>query len=139
MKINSKKNEMIQPLIKYQKHLIMYFEAIQVPLDDLQRHQKGKKVDLTMPGRFGVLIALYSTLSKKEEFKPSQGESYILLARFNKKGPILESINAYSTSNHKKSPHYTDQMQFYTEKKLKRVSLDKEEILKSAIRTYHPK
>ena len=131
------KTEMIKALSQAQEHLLKYFGSLQVPLGDLQRHQRGK-VDLAMPGAFDVLAAMYATPLKKGKFKTSQGESYILLVRFSQEGPMLESINAYGASNHKKDPHYTDQMQLYADKKLKKMSLNKEEILKTAIKTYHP-
>ncbi len=54
-------------------------------------------------------------------------------------GPIIESINAYGASNHADSPHHTDQMELFTEQKLKPMTLDKQEVYKQAKSIYHPK
>ncbi|NJK84483.1 MAG: hypothetical protein HC912_12525 [Saprospiraceae bacterium] len=63
---------------------------------------------------------MYSVPYKKGKFKANQGESYILLAQFSAEGLKIESINAYGASNRKDSPHYTDQMQQYTQQQLKK-------------------
>ncbi|MDX2301334.1 MAG: penicillin acylase family protein [Microscillaceae bacterium] len=129
--------EMVEALRASKTHLLKYFKTIQVPLAQLQRHQRGK-TDLGMAGAFDVLAAMFAQPTSKGRFRTSQGESYILMARFSNQGVMLESVNAYGTSNHKTSPHYTDQMPLYVDKKLKKMLFNKEEILKTAARIYHP-
>jgi acyl-homoserine-lactone acylase len=131
-------SEIIAALRETKKHLENYFNTIEVPLGKIQVHQRGK-VELPMPGNQDVIAAMYSKPYKKGKFKTNQGESYILLVRFSEKGVELESINAYGASNHKKSPHYTDQMEKYTNQELKKMSLSKEEALKNAVKIYAPK
>jgi len=131
-------SEIIAALRETKKHLEKYFNTIEVPLGKIQVHQRGK-VELPMPGNQDVIAAMYSKPYKKGKFKTNQGESYILLVRFSEKGVELESINAYGASNHKKSPHFTDQMEKYTNQELKKMSLSKEEALKNAVKIYAPK
>jgi acyl-homoserine-lactone acylase len=70
--------------------------------------------------------------------KAEQGESYILLVRYCKDGPVMESINVYGASNQPDSPHYADQMELFLNQQLKPMSLNKNEILKNARKVYQP-
>ncbi len=133
-----RESEIVDALAEAQNHLKKYFKSIEVPLGNVQVHQRGK-VELPMGGNHDVLAAMYSLPYKKGKFKANQGESYILMVQFAKEGVILESINAYGASNRKDSPHYTDQMQQYTQQQLKKMILNKEEVLKNAKRVYAPK
>ncbi len=130
-------SEIITALQATEKHLKRHFKTIQVPLGKIQIHRRGK-VSLPMPGNQDVIAAMTASPYKKGKFKTTQGESYILLVRFSENGTELESINAYGASNHKNSPHYTDQMEKYTQQKLKKMTLSKEEVLKNARRIYSP-
>ena len=66
-----------------------------------------------------------------------QGQSYIMMARFGKGLPQLETINVYGANNRPDSPHYNDQMSLYLQHKLRPMTLDKEKVLKSADAVYH--
>ena len=76
---------------------------------------------------------------KKGRFKILAGESYISLVRFTPDGVTIETSVPYGTSNHKSSPHYDDQMELYRNQKLKKMTLDKAEVLKNTKRAYHPR
>lgn len=116
------------------------FGSINIALGDLQKHARGN-VELPAGGFPDVLAAAYSWgyPNSKGKIRVTVGDSYIMLARFNKTGlPKIETVNAYGQSTHPNSPHYTDQMQLYVDKKLKPMTLDKSEILKKATRVYSP-
>jgi acyl-homoserine-lactone acylase len=67
------------------------------------------------------------------------GESYIALIRFTPEGGVLlETINAYGASEKPESPHYADQMDLYVRRELKTMTLDWEEVLRTAERVYAP-
>jgi acyl-homoserine-lactone acylase len=69
-----------------------------------------------------------------------QGESYIELVRFPKNSlPEIESVINYGASNHEENPHFADQMPLYLAKQTKKMTLDKAQVLKEAVRVYHPK
>ena len=68
----------------------------------------------------------------------TQGESYIGLVKFNKKGPVLESIISFGNSDNPSSDHYTDQMDLYSKFKTKKMTFDKQEVYDKAKRIYNP-
>jgi acyl-homoserine-lactone acylase len=66
------------------------------------------------------------------------GESYIQLVRFTQAGPQIETIHAFGASAKPGSPHFTDQMQLFVDKKLKPMTLDRQAIYGNAESVYHP-
>ncbi len=124
---------------KAKKHLMKFFNTMLVPLGNLQRLVRGDD-DMPLSGFPDVLAAMYSKPYKHGHgrFKAYAGESYIELVRFGKDSTEIETINAYGASNNPTSPHYNDQMELYTHQKTKKMSLNKDAILKEAERIYHP-
>lgn len=120
-----------------QDYLQQHFGRLRVPLGELQRHSRGD-VDLPYGGAPDVLAAVYSQYGRKGRLRAVAGDSYIQLVRFSPQGVEIESINAYGASAKAGSPHYTDQMNLFTQQKLKPMTLDKETILREAERVYHP-
>ena len=120
------------------KHMKKHFGSLRVRLGDVQKHVRGDKV-IGVGGAPDVLAANMSKPYKKGMLKTFVGESYIILVDFDEKGvPRIESINAFGTSNHPDSPHYNDQMELWTKQKTKPMTLNKDEINRSAERVYHP-
>jgi len=127
----------IEMLQKTNKHLKKHFKTVDVPLGELQRHIRGDK-SIPIWGTPNVIAAMHGLPHKKGRFKIFAGESYVSLVRFTDEGTQIESIVPYGSSNHSDSPHYDDQMEMYSRHELKKMSLKKEDVLKSAKRTYHP-
>lgn len=125
-------------LLHAQEHLQEHFGTVKVPLGQLQRHSRGE-INLPYGGGPDVLAAVGSRMRKNGRLRPFAGDSYIQLVRFTAQGPQLETINAYGASAKPNSPHYTDQMKWFTQQKLKAMTLNKEEIMKNAKRVYAPK
>jgi acyl-homoserine-lactone acylase len=71
--------------------------------------------------------------------KVVSGESYIELIRFTDKGPEIESVISYGSSDHPDSKHYDDQMEMYANFKTKKMTLNKDSVYKNAKRIYNPK
>ena len=128
----------VEAMREAKKHLLKYFGKTEIPLGQLQRHQRGE-VDLPLNGGPDILAAAYGEKQKDGRFRVNAGDSYIQLNRYSDTGVEIESVNAYGASAKPESPHYTDQMQLYADQKLKKMTLDKETILKAAKRVYHPK
>jgi len=83
---------------------------------------------------------MYTKPYRKGTYKATLGESFILYATYGEEGlEKVETINCFGTSNHEDSPHYDDQMELFVQQKLKPISMDKAEIMKNAIKKYHPK
>ena len=118
-------------------HCLKYFGKVHVPLKQVQRHTRGE-VSLPVSGGPDVLAAMDAARQKDGTYRAMGGDSYIELVRFSKKGVEIESVNAYGASAKPDSPHYTDQMKMYVDRKLKPMTLDKEKVYQQAVRIYHP-
>jgi acyl-homoserine-lactone acylase len=125
--------------LRYAKtHLEKHFGKTGVTLGELQRHSRGSK-SLPAWGLPDVLTAMYSRPQADGRFRVVAGESYIQMVRFPKNGlPVVESINSYGASARPESAHYTDQMEMYIGKRLRRMTFDKSTVLATAEKVYHP-
>lgn len=128
----------VESLEYAQKHLLKHFGTLYVPLGRLQRLRRGN-VDLPLSGLPDMIVAAYCDPTPDGTLKPWAGDSYIMLARFGPRGPVIETVNAFGASARPDSPHYTDQMKLFTSFRLKPMSLKREEILKEAERHYTPR
>ena len=72
--------------------------------------------------------------------KVNSGDAYTCFVRYPKNGgmPLSESVNTFGTSMHPSSPHYKDQMDMFQKQEAKHMTLDKEEVLRTAEKVYHP-
>lgn len=120
------------------RHMKKHFGSLRVPLADVQKHVRGD-VELGV-GRIPEVLASNITKPyKKGMLQTFVGDSYIMLIDFGKDGrPIINTINAYGTSTHPDSPHYTDQMEMFVAEKTKPMILDKQKIYEGAEKIYHP-
>ncbi len=122
-----------------QKHLLRHFGKLNIKLGELQKHVRGDK-ELPIWGVPEVIAQMYTKPYKKGMYKAVLGESFILYATYNEEGlEKVETINCFGTSNHEDSPHYNDQMELFVQQKMKPISMDKAEIMKNAVKQYHPK
>ena len=86
-----------------------------------------------------MLAAMYGKKQEDGTYRVVAGESYIQMVRFQSDTlPIIETINAYGSSAEPDSPHYTDQMQLFTQQKLKSMTLSLEEVKATSMNSYHP-
>ena len=129
--------EMVQLIAKSQNYLLKHFGKLRLPLGDMQFHVRG---DLALPvgGTPDVLAAMFTKPWKDGKFRSFLGDSFIQFMRFSKDGVELETVNAFGTSNKADSPHYTDQMELYTNQLLKTVTMNKDTIFQQAKKVYHP-
>ena len=118
-------------------YLIDNFGSINITLGDFQKLVRGDK-EIPIWGLPDVITAMSSRPYKDGKHKVTQGESYIGLVRFNKNGPILESIISFGNSDNPNSDHYTDQMEKYSKFKTKKMTFDRDIIYKEAKKIYNP-
>ena len=128
----------IEALRNTKKYLLKNFNTLEVELGDYQKLVRGDKI-LPIFGLPDVITAMSSRAYKDGKVKVVSGESYIELIRFSKKGPEIESIISYGSSDHPDSEHYSDQMELYSNFKTKKMTLNKEKIYANAKKIYHPK
>lgn len=124
---------------KAQHFLVKKHGSIHIPLGNLQRHIRGN-VSLPAGGLSEVPRATDAKLWDKKRgiYRVSGGDGYIQFAKFSATGTEIRSINAYGASAQKNSPHYTDQMEKFLKEETKPMSLDKDTVIKKAVRIYHP-
>ena len=118
--------------------MIKYFNSSSVKLGEYQKLVRGNK-EMPIFGMPDVITAMTASKYRNGKIQVTHGESYIQLVKFSNKGVEIESIISYGSSDHKDSPHYNDQMELYSKFKTKKMSFDKDYVLKNAKTTYNPK
>ena len=90
-------------------------------------------------GRWGALAAygVSYTSDKAKKIYGTRGNSFVAVVEF---GETLKakSMLAGGQSGHPNSLHFNDQAQRYVDKKFKEVHFYKQDVLKAAVKTYHP-
>lgn len=119
-------------------HMIDHFGTTDLALGDIQKLERGGKT-FPGPGLPDLLSPEYGVPFKNGTRRITGGDAYVALVRFSKNGlPIIETSNTFGASSKSGSPHYTDQVPLFLEQRTKRMTLDKAEVLRTAVRTYHP-
>jgi acyl-homoserine-lactone acylase len=129
--------EAVKGIREAKAHFETHFGKELIGLGEYQKLIRGDKI-LPIWGIDDVLTTIRSTPWENGMRKATQGESYILMVKFGDGLPIIESINVYGASNRADSPHFADQMERFISRDLKKMTLDKAEVLKNAKRVYHP-
>jgi acyl-homoserine-lactone acylase len=134
-----REEDAVDALRNAKKLLIKTHGTMDIPLGQVQRHQRGE-VSLPISGLREVPRAADANLydKKKGLFRITGGDGYIQKVRFTEEGPTIHSINAFGASAHPDSPHYTDQMQMFVDQRYKLMTFDRAEIERNAKRVYHP-
>ncbi len=131
---------LVKALTFARNHLITHFGFTNVQMKDFFRFKRGNK-ELPIYGYQGTLAARWGRLSEENgKFYAGGGDNFMMFVQYDKNGVVeLESIVPFGNSNNPDSPHYHDQMELYSQKGMKRLTFNKEEILKNAERKYVPK
>ena len=132
-------DDCVYGITKAKKELLKNYGTLELELGKIQRLTRGK-VNLPIGGAPDVLAAIYSKKINENDktYRAFAGESYIELVRFGKDGVEIETINTYGSNANVGDKHSTSQMQQFTTQKLKKITLNKEEVLKNAVRVYSP-
>jgi len=131
-------DEIIELIKLTKKYLLKHFKSVHIKLGDFQKLVRGEK-EIGIFGLPDVITAMKGTKYIDGKIKITHGESYISLVKFSPKGVEIESIISYGSSDDPNSKHYNDQMDLYSKFKTKKMSLDKEENYKNAVKIYNPK
>ena len=119
-------------------HLKTYFNAERIQLGEFQKLVRGNK-ELPIYGLPDVVTAMKGQPYKDGKIKITHGESYIGLVRFTPTKTYFESVISFGNSRRPESPHYTDQMELYSNFETKTMSFDRSDVMKTAKRVYAPK
>ena len=121
--------------------LTKHFGRLNVPLLEMQRLRRGT-VDLPMDGGTDTLRATTSwdkeVLARDGHGRVKHGDSFIMLINWDKAGKVSSrSIVPYgSATTRPESPHYTDQMQMFVDRKFKAVHFERADLIANAKRAY---
>ena len=132
------KTESVETYQYVNDYMVKNFGRTSLALGDIQKLVRGDDVRPAW-GLPDVLTAAYTEPFKNGQRKVISGDAYICFVRYPKNGlPIIESVNTFGASSHPESPHFKDQMKMFQEQKLKKMTLDKQEVLRKAERVYSP-
>jgi len=122
-----------------QDFLMKHYGRLDVTLGEFQRLKRGDQ-DWPQAGMPDVLAAVMSEPFGESKRKMISGDAYIGFVKFPKGGglPLIETVNTFGASSHPESKHFADQRELYQAQKTKRMTLDKDEVLKNAEKIYHP-
>ncbi len=129
--------EFVAILEKARRHLLKHFGRLDIALGELQRHVRGDE-DYPIGGTADVLAALDTEPWKKGRMRSRVGDGYIQFVSYGEGLPRIEAVNCYGASNKPDSPHYRDQVDLYLKQQLRPMTLDWQEVLRTARRTYAP-
>ena len=132
--------DLIEAVRYAKKFLLKHHGSINVPLGNVQRHVRGD-VSIPASGLREVARAADAKLydKKKGLYKIGSGDGFMHMVKFAKNEvPEVYSINAFGASSKPNSPHYTDQMQMFQNEEFRKMTFDKNEILKRAEKVYNP-
>ena len=120
-------------------HMMKHFGKTDLMLGDVQKLIRGDDVRPAW-GFPDVLCPSFSEPYINGMRKVTGGDAYICFVRYAKDGslPKIESVNTFGASMHPSSPHYKDQMEMFQNQQTKRMTLDKQEVLRTAEKVYHP-
>ena len=127
----------IKSIRKAKRHLKRHFGKLKVPLGLVQLHVREDK-QLPVGGGPEIMAAMYTAPHENGTFKSFMGDTYILFAQYDGENVQVETVIPYGASNNKNTPHSDDQMTLYAGQKLKKMTLNKAEIMSKAVEKYHP-
>ncbi len=133
---------MIDAIRYSKKWLLKHYKKIDPTFGEVQRiRRKGSKENFAISGMPEMLSPIASKVMKKEGYLlPVNGDTYIQFVTYGENGlEKIETIVPMGASRRVNSPHYTDQMQIFAQRKVKSMTLNREEILKNAEKVYSPK
>jgi acyl-homoserine-lactone acylase len=119
------------------ERFIKHFGRIDVPLGQVQVLSRGGK-EYAVAGGPDAIRAVYCNLRDDGKLQMWLGDGFVQMARFNKEGVKIESVNAYGASNKPSRAHYNDQMELFVQHRFKPNTLSKEEVYRTAAKVYHP-
>ena len=119
-------------------YMMKHFGRTDLTLGDIQKLVRGNK-EYSLWGFPDLLSPQWTEKYKDGKLKSVGGDGLIMFVRFSKDSlPKIETVNMYGASARPGNKHFDDQVELYRFQKTKRMTLDKEEVLKNAERIYHP-
>jgi acyl-homoserine-lactone acylase len=132
------KQESLDAYMFANDHMNRNFKRNNITLGDIQKLVRGGD-ERPAWGLPDVLTAAYTEPYSTGKRKVVSGDAYICFVRYPKTGlPIIETVNTFGASMDPNSKHYKDQMEMFQHQQTKHMTLDKQEVLRTAEKIYHP-
>lgn len=132
---NLTEEEAVAAVTYAQNHLLTHFGSLEVEFQELNRFFTKDGKDYPSAGFVDLLNVSYSYPHQNGRFKVKYGDTYIHFVRFGKNGAEqIETLLPYKD----RGDGDVRELSLYNNKKTKRMSLDKDEILQQAKRVYSP-
>ena len=118
------------------KDLLKQFGKIKVPLKNILFHKRNGKL-YPASGFPDALSPIY-TLRNKEGIQIADfADTYIHFVEFDKNGAKnIQTLLPFEVT--KTCENYKDELEMFNNRELKTMSLDKMQVMKNAVTTYHP-
>jgi penicillin amidase/acyl-homoserine-lactone acylase len=129
----------IAAFVQAANYLLEKHGGVDIPWLQVNRLQRGE-LNLGLGGGRDVLHAIYGRLGEDGRFRGRQGDSYVMLVRWDAQGGVESySIHQYGSATlDADSPHYADQAYLFVRRELKPVWLDEADIREHLEREYVP-
>ena len=112
--------------------------GFEVPWGNVNRLVRGN-INLPLNGGPDINHAIYGIPQKDGTLEAIAGDCYIIYSQWDENGNVnSKSIHQFGSTQNEKSIHYNDQAILFSEKKLKNVYFDIEDVKKNATRIYQP-
>ena len=135
---NASQELFVEALSNTKQHMLKHFGSVNVPIKSLQRFVRNGK-SYPVHGFPDVLMANYAMHEESDgTLSLKYGDTYIQFASFGENGlEELETLLPFSTSE--TADEYANQLKLYNQLKAKPMTLDKETIIKEAVKVYQPR
>jgi len=115
------------------------YGRLDVKLGETQFLVRGDK-QVILPGYPDVLSASYTEPYKDGREKAMITDAYTQFVVFGPEGPEkIETLVPFGSSSKPGTEHYTSQMERFSLQQPKSMTLDKDSVIKKAVKIYHPK
>jgi acyl-homoserine-lactone acylase len=119
------------------KILFQQYGSLKVPLGEVVLHERNGKL-YPASGFPDALSPIYTKANAEGKQVAEYGDTYIHYVEFDKDGAkTIETLLPFE--NTPTSEDYEDELEMFNNRQLKKMSLNKAEILKNAVKVYHPK
>jgi acyl-homoserine-lactone acylase len=130
-----------KPLLEqYVVHMKTLYGRLDPPMDEIFSLRRG---NVNLPHMAGVdtlrAVNWGHADRAKGHFKATGGDSFIMLVNWDKQGIVTsQSIMPYGSSARQTSPHYTDQMELFSQRRFKPVHFEWAVALAQGGKPYRP-
>lgn len=128
----------IQSLEEACGFLLQHHNSIKVPLNGIMCHLRGDKLHPLSGGFPDALSPAFGEHVANGKYKMLFADTYIHFVKFNHRGAeTIETLLPFERTS--TCEQYDDELEMFNNRQLKTMSLDKVEILRRSVRTYHPR